>query len=261
MKVYTTGILLMILCISSNGLWGQVFNLDKGTDASLIAHSGSTSSVPILLYHSISEGPDDPLKVTPVRFSEQMNYLKNAGYHPLHFKDLQEYWDKGRPLPQKPVIITFDDGYEDNYSEAFPILLNTGIKATVLAVTGSIGTPGRLSWQQLRTMEASGLLDTQSHTVTHTNLTKLDNTDKLKELVDSKEQILKKLGHPAQVVAYPYGFYDQATIDAVRQAGYQYALATEPGSAELGQGRFALYRILITGDMTMDQFMRTLDQS
>ncbi|MNV66010.1 Poly-beta-1,6-N-acetyl-D-glucosamine N-deacetylase precursor [compost metagenome] len=218
------------------------------------------SPVPILLYHSVSGEKGDPLKIEPSRFEEEMTYLKNEGYHSINFKELQEGWGNGRTLPPKPIIITFDDGYEDNYTAAYPILLKTGMKATIFAVTGSIGTPGRLTWQQLHTMESSGLIDTQSHTVTHSNLTKLSDEKKMEELVSSRNEIFRKLGHPADVFAYPYGFYDRRTIDAVQKAGYQLAVITEPGAADVKQGRFLLHRILITGDLSLNQFKAALTE-
>ncbi|WJH35476.1 polysaccharide deacetylase family protein [Paenibacillus sp. CC-CFT747] len=216
------------------------------------------TSVPILLYHRIAEDAGDPLKVSPAHFAEEMAFLKEEGFHSLSFRELEEAWNGGRPLPPKPVILTFDDGYEDNYTAAYPILKQMGMRATVFAVTGSIGKPGRLTWDQLRRMEASGLIDTQSHTVTHPDLTKLTGEEKLRELTGSREAILRRLGHPAGVLAYPYGFYDRPTLRAARQAGYRLAVTTEPGPASPEQGRLALHRVVITGDMSMNSFQAAL---
>ncbi|MNU60151.1 Poly-beta-1,6-N-acetyl-D-glucosamine N-deacetylase precursor [compost metagenome] len=249
MKTYLVGLSIMALCLISGSFRGEWFVQNR---------AAGPSPVPILLYHSVSGDKSNPLMIEPTRFEEQMNYLKNEGYHTITFKELQEGWYNGRALPPKPIIITFDDGYEDNYTAAYPILLKTGMKATIFAVTGSIGSPGRLTWNQLHTMESSGLIDTQSHTVTHTNLTKVSDKEKMKELVDSKNEILHKLGHSADVLAYPYGFYDRRSVDAVQKAGYQLAVITEPGAAEVKQGRFLLHRILITGDLLLDQFKAAL---
>ncbi|WP_213620384.1 polysaccharide deacetylase family protein [Paenibacillus sp. J22TS3] len=248
MKILTYG--LMPILLSLMCLFGS-------REASILKPQESQSasfSVPILLYHSVSEDGNDALKIAPSRFKEQLSYLKSHGFHPIHLKDLLAYWNGGRPLPSKPVIITLDDGYEDNYTAAYPILLQTHTRATIFAVTGSIGTTDRLTWKQLREMEASGLVDTQSHTVTHPDLTKLSEKDKLTELGNSKDEILKHLGHQAIALAYPYGFYDQHTLQAAQKAGYLLALTVEGGFAKPEQGRFALHRILITGDMTLDQF-------
>ncbi|USB31677.1 polysaccharide deacetylase family protein [Paenibacillus sp. YPG26] len=245
MRTYLVGLSLITLCLFSGNLRGELFDQSR---------AAGPSPVPILLYHSVSGDQGDPLKIEPARFEEQMTYLMNEGYHSITFNELREGWYNGRALPPKPIIITFDDGYEDNYSAAYPILLRTGMKATIFAVTGSIGAPGRLTWNQLHTMESSGLVDTQSHTVTHFNLTKLSDEEKMKELVNSRNEIQHKLGHPADVFAYPYGFYDRRSIDAVQKAGYQLAVITEPGAADVKQGRFKLHRILITGDLTLDQF-------
>ncbi|WP_433942834.1 polysaccharide deacetylase family protein [Paenibacillus sp. SN-8-1] len=251
MKTSLVGLSLIILCLVSGNLQGGLFVQNR---------AAALSPVPILLYHSVSTDKDNPLMIEPTRFEEQMNYLKKEGYHSITFKELQEGWYNGRALPPKPIIITLDDGYEDNYSAAYPILLRTGMKATIFAVTGSMGSPGRLTWNQLHTMESSGLIDIQSHTVTHSNLTKLSDKEKMKELVNSRNEILHKLGHSADVLAYPYGFYDRRSIDAVQKAGYQLAVITEPGAANVKQGRFKLHRILITGDLLLDQFKRKLTE-
>jgi peptidoglycan/xylan/chitin deacetylase (PgdA/CDA1 family) len=221
------------------------------------AHRAGERTVPILLYHSISEDDVNPLAVSPARFREQMLYLRDRGYQALQFADLAG-WERGRLLPPKSVIITFDDGYQDNFTTAYPILQKLGLKATVFAVTGSIGKRGYLTWGQLRRMEASGVIDTQSHTVTHPDLTKLSSESKRRELSDSREAIRRHLGHTPQALAYPYALYDQPAINAAVQAGYRYAVTAEPGYAEVKQGLLKLHRNLITGETTMEQFRQLL---
>ncbi|MBP2000114.1 peptidoglycan/xylan/chitin deacetylase (PgdA/CDA1 family) [Paenibacillus shirakamiensis] len=253
-------LILAWLCFFS---WagGQPLEFQEGhpEDRIHLAKGTPTCSVPILLYHRIGKDTSDLLQMTPDHFEEEMNYLKSAGYHSIQFKDLQACWDRRQSLPSKPVLITFDDGYEDNYTAAYPILLKTGMRATIFVVTGSIGTPDRLSWEQLQTMEDSGVIDTQSHTVTHFNLTKLNELGQQRELGPSKDQILQHLGHVASVLAYPYGFYDQRSKLAVRKAGYAFAVIAEPGSASKSQGRFALHRILIPADLTLENFKEKVE--
>lgn len=214
------------------------------------------AAVPILLYHSVAEDPQDPLSVTPARLEQEMSYLRDRGYHPLQFADLQAWG--AHPLPSKPVLITMDDGYENQFTAAFPILKRTGMKATIFAITGNMGKPGYLTWRQLRTMEASGTVDTQSHTVNHPDLTKLSFEAKSAELSQSRRVILHELGHPAVAFAYPYGLYDKASIEAVRLAGYRYAVTGEPGYAQVTQGLLTLHRILITGGMPLKEFQERL---
>ncbi|WP_276354687.1 polysaccharide deacetylase family protein [Cohnella caldifontis] len=170
----------------------------------------------------------------------------------MKFADL-EGWEEGR-LPPKPVVVTMDDGYENQYTAAFPILRRTGMKATIFAVTGNIGKTDRLAWGQLQEMEASGLVDAQSHTVTHPDLTKLNPSEKAQELKESRNAIYRHLGHRPIAFAYPYGQYDQASIEAVRLAGYRYAVTGEPGYAERSQGLLALHRILIMNKTEMEEF-------
>ncbi|MBW5444943.1 polysaccharide deacetylase family protein [Cohnella sp. CFH 77786] len=209
--------------------------------------------VPILLYHSVSEDTGNPLKLGPSRFEEQMEYLRSKGFHPLFFSDLSG-WEKGRPLPAKPVLITLDDGYADNYAAAYPILRRTGMKTTVFSITGEIGKPGYLTWGQLREMEASGVVRAESHTVSHPNLTRLDAGGKRRELIESRREIVRQLGHRPVALAYPYGAYDAETEEAVRLAGYRFAVTGETGCADPSQGRFTLHRILVTSGMPMEEF-------
>lgn len=235
----------------------QVFLLASAITSSTPAvtpQNAFNTPIPILLYHSVTEETGgDPLKITPARFEQQMRHLRERGYHPLFFTDLPD-GSGNNALPSKPVIITLDDGYEDNYTKAFPILKRTGMKATVFAITGNVGRPNYLTWRQLRIMEASGAVDTESHTVTHPDLTKIGTKEKAGELVKSRDTILRRLGHPSIAFAYPYGKYDQATVEAVRSAGYLYAVTGENGYAEIGRGRLTLPRNVITGDMTLEQF-------
>mgnify|MGYP001187649587 CR=1 FL=1 len=209
-------------------------------------------AIPILLYHSIAEESGNPLIMPPDRFQRQMAYLRDMGYHPLFFGELRD-WKKGR-LPQKSVIITLDDGYADNYAAAFPVLKRTGMKATIFAITGKIGHTGYLTWEQLRAMELFGFVDTQSHTVSHPDLTKLNAGEKSRELLRSREAIHRYLGHWPLAFAYPYGKYDDASVQAVRFAGYRYAVTGEPGFAQPRQGLLKLHRMLISSEMSMEEF-------
>lgn len=215
----------------------------------------SIPKIPILLYHSIRESPENSLMVTPERFDEEMIHLRNAGYYPLLFSDLRG-WERGRPLPKKPILITLDDGYEDNYTNAFPILWKTNMRATIFAVTDNMGKPGRLTWDEMKEMERSRLIDIQSHSRTHPNLTQLTPEQKKNEIMGSRQVIRKYLGKEAIAFSYPYGFYDQSIVDEVRQAGYSFAVTTEPGPAELSQGALTLHRVFIPGEMPIEDFKK-----
>ncbi|WP_169306744.1 polysaccharide deacetylase family protein [Cohnella pontilimi] len=221
-----------------------------------VARKSPAEAIPILLYHSVADNPQDPLSVLPARFERQLAHLRDRGYHPLFFADLAA-WGQ-RPLPPKPVIITMDDGYDNQFTAAYPILRRTGMKATIFAITGRMGKPGYLTWQQLRMMEASGTVDTQSHTVTHPDFTKISPAQKRAELVESRDAIFRQLGHRSYAFAYPYGKYDQDSVVAVRLAGYRYAVTGEPGYAERSQGLLKLHRIIMTGAMPLEDFYALL---
>jgi peptidoglycan/xylan/chitin deacetylase (PgdA/CDA1 family) len=209
--------------------------------------------IPILLYHSIADRTGDPYAVSPARFAAEMAHLRKAGYHPLHFAELTG-WPAGLPLPAKPIVITLDDGYEDNYTEAYPVLQKNGLKAVIFAITGFVSKEDRLTWSQMRDMQDSGLIEIGSHTVTHPNLTKLPPDERTREVTDSKAELERQLKVPVRAFAYPYGFYDRETTEAVRKAGYLFAVTGEHGPADVRQGLLTLHRIAITGDVKLAEF-------
>jgi peptidoglycan/xylan/chitin deacetylase (PgdA/CDA1 family) len=211
--------------------------------------------VPILMYHSIHEDPKNPLMVSPPLFAQEMQHLKDAGYHPLNFEDLLE-WKKGRPLPAKPIVITFDDGYRDNYTEAYPVLKRLGFKATIFVISGFVGGKNNLTWDEIREMQQSGLIEIGAHTVSHLDLTKLSNEQKWSEIYGSKTAIEQQIGHPVIAFAYPAGRYDEATVKLTEKAGYAFAVTTYHGLASLQQGALTLHRIRIPGNESADAFAR-----
>lgn len=216
-------------------------------------HKQISKSVPILMYHSISDNPKNLLCLAPERFSEQMKYLKDAGYHTITFNDLAD-WKEGRPIPEKPVLITFDDGYRDNYTNAFPVLQKENLDATIFMVYGFFNGKNSLTDDMAKEMLASGLISFGSHTESHMDLTTLP-LDRLKEeVIQSKTDLEKMLGIPITAFCYPSGRYNDKTLELVKEAGYQFAVTTKPGWAERDQGDYTLHRVRINGDLTITAF-------
>ena len=151
----------------------------------------------VLNYHMVNR-MFISLAIEPEDFDWQMKYLVEHGYHTISPDELYDFLAGTGRLPDRPVLITFDDGYVDNYTTAYPILKKYNLKATIFVVTGFLGKrKGYLTWDQLREMEKNGIT-VESHTVTHAPLPQLSDERIREELVESKRQAEKELGHPIE---------------------------------------------------------------
>ena len=149
----------------------------------------SAPGIPVLNYHQVEEKDGNPLTLWPDQFEAQMAYLAEEGYTPITIDEMMDALENGAPLPEKPVIITFDDGYADNYEYAYPILKKYGFKATIFLIYDFTNTyPNYLTWDQINEMKESGLIHFESHTMTHANLAELTSVDELRhEIADSHD--------------------------------------------------------------------------
>lgn len=198
-------------------------------------------SIPILLYHRVGAEPDD-LTVSISRFRQDMEYLQLAGYESLSLAQVKNHLrGNSAGLPEKPVIITFDDGYLDNYSNAFPLLAQYSMKASFYIITGMMGQPHRMTAAQIREMEAAGM-DFGSHTVTHRPLGDLASREAESELAESKQTLEDLLGKAVDCIAYPCGSYTAETLKLVRSTGYQEGFTVRPGFA-MFTNRLAIRRM------------------
>ncbi|HVB19746.1 MAG TPA: polysaccharide deacetylase family protein [Candidatus Paceibacterota bacterium] len=186
-------------------------------------------NLPILVYHIVRPSyPNDDQAVralaqTPDVFNAQMQHLRDAGYHVVSFDDLENHFQSGAPLPVKPVIISFDDGWGDQFRYAFPILQKYHYTATFFVFVNSIGTRGFLSWNDLRTLRNAGM-SIESHSLSHPYLTKITDPAVLWREIDESKRILEKnLGTTINEFAYPFGQYNATTTALVKKAGYRSA--------------------------------------
>lgn len=182
--------------------------------------------VPILVYHIVrpSYPTDSPqvlaLAQTPEVFDAQMKYLSDANYQVISFAMLENYLNKGIPLPENPVIISFDDGWSDQYTYAFPILQKYNYTATFFVFTNPINTRGFLTWDNLRTLVTSGMT-IAAHSRSHPFLNKITNPAILWNEIDgSKKSLEKNLGITVHEFAYPFGQYNATSTAMVRKAGF-----------------------------------------
>lgn len=194
----------------------------------LMTVAASANHIPVLLYHDVqySYTPDRAvITITPERFEEHVAALLSNGYTPVSFEDVCNA-SKGKfTMPEKPVIISFDDGYDTNYKYAFPIIKKYGVKTTIFVVADTVGkvleSSVHFNWEQAKEMQKSGLVSIQSHTLNHYDLTELDRFQLERELRLSKYLVEKNLGTACDMVAFPYGNYNQTVSDAAKRAGYR----------------------------------------
>ena len=232
------------------------------------ADVGRVVHVPILTYHYIGNNPHpgkDPLRdnlsVTPDKFDSQMRYLSQAGYNTITFDMLYSALKGRGSLPPKPILLTFDDGYIDFYVNAFPILRQYNLKATSFLPTGKVGTSYYLHWDQIKEMDATGLISFEAHSLDHLALTALSDSQLNFQLRESKKRLEEQLGKKVNFMAYPYGASDARVWRAVKDAGYLAATGTWFGSTESEGNIYDMPRIKIAGDISLEQFKRKFDKA
>jgi peptidoglycan/xylan/chitin deacetylase (PgdA/CDA1 family) len=223
-------------------------------------------SIRILYYHSIS---DDPVRssVSPAAFERQIEYLVRGGYRLLSLSEAVRRLAAGAPLPGNGVVITLDDGFRDNYEQAFPVLRRYGVPASIFLTVSYIGTdrlptltrtdfvPRPLDWEQVREMHAHGI-EFGSHTLTHPMLSSLSPGEVRREVAESKRVIEDRLGIPVRFFCYPRGDFNAGVRTIVREEGYQAACTTRPGTNSRRTDAFALRRTYVGRHDTATEFAR-----
>lgn len=216
--------------------------------------------VPILMYHYISNPPPDAdkyrldLSVTPANFEAQMQYLAREGYYPIRVSDLADYLLNGSALLSKPIAITFDDGYLDNYENAFPVLKQLKFPATFFVITQSIDThrEGYMTWDQLEEMAIEGM-EIGSHSLTHPDLQGKSREIQTTEIFGSKVMIEARIGTPVKSFSYPASKYDARAIDITRAAGYRAAVTADAqGTLHSANAIYELKRIRVRGSYSVN---------
>ena len=248
-----------------------------------------SAQVPILMYHHLSEDVTNSEMVSPEQFEAQIRALSEAGYTGVSFDELQAYVLRGAPLPEKPVVITFDDGYESNYTLAYPILQKYGMKATIFAIGVSFGkdhykdtdyaiTP-HFGAAEAAEMAASGLISIQSHTYDMHQWPPYESGSAVRENIlplpgEGEEAYVQALtedftrsralledaaGQPVDVLAYPAGQYSTLAQVTLQSLGVHVTLSTNPGVNTVVRGLpqtlYAMLRFGITEDVTPEALL------
>lgn len=228
----------------------------------------SDTPVPILMYHAVATAPNDAtraLSVAPEAFAEQMALIGDLGLTPVTTAGLAARWRSGRPLPARPVLITFDDGYEGVHRHALPVLEKHGFPATLFVSTGWIrgahdtggGLDTMLDWPQVRELAAAGV-EIGGHSHTHPQLDQLGDAELRGELSRCTEILTDELGTRPVSFAYPYGYSSRRVRQAVRAGGYAQALAVGNALARRRQGPYALQRVTVRRGTGVEEFARLL---
>jgi len=226
-----------------------------------------SADVPILMYHYVSELPADAdeyrrdLTVTPANFEAQMDYLAEADYHPITLTDLHLHLSQGYPLPEKPVVLSFDDGYRDAYEVVFPHLLERGFTAVffVLASPAHIESADYLTWTQMKEMSDAGM-SIQAHGRDHVDLRDRDYAYLVYQLVGIKEAIEYHTGQIPRFFCYPAGQYDADVITVLESADYWGAVTTQWGREHRLENRYELTRLRIRHSDTLESFVSKLEE-
>jgi peptidoglycan/xylan/chitin deacetylase (PgdA/CDA1 family) len=224
------------------------------------------AEVPILMYHYVSELPPNPdvyrrdLTVLPQNFQAQLQYLSEAGYHAITLSDLYLHFTQAYPLPDKPVVLTFDDGYLDAYEVVFPLLLEYGYTGTffVLATPTHFESPAYMTWAQMQEMAQAGM-EIQAHGRDHVDLRGRSYDFLVYQILGIQEAIHYHTGNLPRFFCYPGGQYDANVIAVVESAGYWGAVTTQWGKTHTREGLFELSRVRIRGADTLAAFISKLE--
>lgn len=224
---------------------------------------------PILMYHSISSGSGRclrPFMLCPEQFEQHARHLRDNGFVSLTASELVNLRKTGS-VPERAVVLTFDDGFADFHRNALPVLMRYGLTATLYVVSGYVGGSSRwladaqshplLNWSQLADVRRSGV-EIGAHTVSHPALDTLPLAQAKDEIVLSKRELENGLGIEVRSFAYPYGYYSQAVRELVVSAGYISACAVRYAVSHPADDPFALCRQIVRHDTDVAGFAALL---
>jgi peptidoglycan/xylan/chitin deacetylase (PgdA/CDA1 family) len=228
----------------------------------------SRAPVPVLMYHEVSPRPQAAFRrytVTVRQFTRQMRWLATFGYQPIDMDALLRARQGEGALPNRPVVITFDDGFQGCVDHAVPVLHAYGFTAVFYLVAGFMGETSRwlhaevgielplMSWDAARTLASDGF-QCGAHTLTHPRLAGLDPVQCRVELADARSRLEGELGRPVVHLAYPYGSFDQGVRAATKEAGYVTACSTRAGLSGVDDDLLALHRVTVYGHDSLIDF-------
>jgi peptidoglycan/xylan/chitin deacetylase (PgdA/CDA1 family) len=224
----------------------------SSTSASTGTGRPGSEPVPILMYHVIAAPPAGApfpgLYVSPAEFAAQMQALKNAGWHAVTLDQVASYWKSGASLGAgRPIVLTFDNGYQSQYTQALPVLQRLGWVADEnIQLTGLPPSQGGLGQQEIRGLIAAGWeLDTQG--ISHADLITLDAAQLHEQVATARSTLQQRYRVPVNWFCYPSGHYDPTVVSAVQAAGYEGSTTVVPGWAHPSDDRYRLHRLRVLG--------------
>lgn len=243
---------------------GQICDENESEDVK------SERKVPILVYHNIMDSycaSQSSVQISPKEFEAHMLSLDQAGYHTITFQQYNDYVTRGQELPDNPIILTFDDGYSSNYEYAYPVLKKYNMKATIFVLTGRMGavdevTYPHFTWEEAREMQQSGVIDIQSHSDLHPDMTRVEIGRAQLELRRSRYLIRKELQKPCEVFAYPYGLYNSDLQELAEKAGYKIqVIVGDQGANTRKEGLKQLKRLTAFGGTSGEELLAMIEEN
>jgi peptidoglycan/xylan/chitin deacetylase (PgdA/CDA1 family) len=212
----------------------------------------ATAEVPIVMYHHVGLLPANAdvlrrdLTVSPAVFAQTLDYLAEQKIETVTMAEVFDHFVGGPSLPKKSIVLTFDDGYDDNYDHAFRLLQERGMVGTFFITTDFVERPGYLTWAQIIEMAEAGM-EIAAHSANHADFTKIGPSELRRQLMEPKQMLEEAVGRPVRFLAYPAGKYNPAVMAASRAAGYQAAVTVLHGTRHTPTQAFELRRVRAHG--------------
>jgi peptidoglycan/xylan/chitin deacetylase (PgdA/CDA1 family) len=227
--------------------------------------AASQHRVPVLMYHEIADATatSSPLAVAPDVFASQLAYLRQAGFGTLTAGELAAFLADGvGELPERPVVLTFDDGYGDFYTDGLPVIKQNGFTGTLFQTTGWVGKQDEakrmLNWRELAEIDQAGI-EIGAHTIKHPQLDLLPEKELREELGVSKSVLEDHLGFAVPGLAYPFGYSSPLVREVAREFGYTYAYAVGNDFTTSAAEKFTFPRLTVRRTTTMDEFRKMVN--
>lgn len=234
--------------------------LTKGYVPIVSAEKNTNIKIPVLLYHVVKPNPDptNPYQFSLDEFEKHMDYLKENGYRTLTMKQYFNILDGKAAMPEKPILLTFDDNSNDFYPYVFPVLQKYEMKATQFTVSNWVNGSWNMTSSEILTVMEKGV-DIQNHSVTHPFLANVSKEEQYKEIHHATVALKELTGKTTFTFAYPYGNYNSDTISILKELGFEGAFKVGGGLSTDQSNRFELPRIMILQNHSLTDFVRMIE--